>query len=205
MRTPARIWVGDCLHDNEINVEESRLVTVPVHWGCRAGPELEILLSQRGTTTSIELVGECDLAARAPVQDAIGRALAPDSECLVLDLGRVSFIDASGVGIVVALARRARAQQVRLLICPGPPAVQRVFAMCQLTDALPFLPAPPQHRAARSPVSARTGDTEAGGALSYLPQRRRLSGSAWRPVPSRRGPAGWARRRRSGPSSGGSS
>jgi anti-anti-sigma factor len=137
-------------------------VTAPVQWR-RAGPKLEILLSQRGTTTSIELVGECDVAARAGIRDAIPRVLTPDTECVVLDLGRVSFIDASGVGIVVALARRARAQQMRLVICPGPPLVQRVFAMCQLTDALPFLPASPQLQAARLRVSLPTGDPEAGG------------------------------------------
>ena len=179
-------------------------MAVHVQWR-RAGPELEFLLSRRGTTTSMELVGECDVAARAGIQDAIPRVLTPDTECVVLDLGRVSFIDASGVGIVLALARRARAQHVRLVICPGPPAVQRVFAMCQVTGALPFLPASPQLRAARPRVSPPTGDTEAGGALAYLPRRRRLSGSAWGAAPSRPRPAGSARRRRAGPSSGRSS
>ena len=179
-------------------------MAVHVQWR-RAGPELEFRLSRRGTTTNIELVGECDLAARAGIQDAIPQVLTPDTESVVLDLGRVKLIDASGVGIVLALARRAQAQQVRLGICPGPPAVQRVFAMCQLTEALPFLPTSPQLRAAQPRVSPTTGDTEAGGALSYLPRRRRLSGSAWGPAPSRPRPPGSARRHRAGPSSGRSS
>lgn len=65
-------------------------MAVHVQWR-RAGPELEFRLSRRGTTTNIELVGECDLAARAGIQDAIPQVLTPDTESVVLDLGRVKL------------------------------------------------------------------------------------------------------------------
>jgi anti-anti-sigma factor len=144
---------------------------------------LGIVVAQRGTTTSIELDGECDLAAQASFRDAIGQALDGDPECVVLDLGRLSFIDVIGVRLVVELAGRSRAQHVHLVICPGPRAVQHVFDLCQMTQALPFVPAPVQFEGPRDPVSPVTGDTGSGGALSSRHQRRRP------PVPTIRRPA----------------
>jgi hypothetical protein len=95
----------------------------------------------------------------------------------------LKFMDAAGLGVVIELARRADAQQVHLVICPGPPAVQRVFALCHLTDGLLFLPASRRFGESRDPVSPATGDTGSGGTLASRPDRRRSSSSARRPAP----------------------
>lgn len=145
--------------------------------------EFGVLVSDRGTTTSIELAGECDLAARPALKDALTRALASGPECLVLDLSRLSFMDAAGLGVVIDLAKRADAQQVHLVICPGPPAVQRLFAFCHLTDDLLFVPPPGRLGESRDPVSPATGDAGSGSALSSRPQRRRSPSPARRPAP----------------------
>jgi hypothetical protein len=84
---------------------------------------------------------------------------------------------------VLELAGRSRAQQVRLVICPGPRAVQHVFDLCQVTEALPFVPTPLKLEEPRDPVSPATGDAGSGGALSSRPQRRRS------PIPTFRRPA----------------
>jgi anti-sigma B factor antagonist len=123
----------------EIHVEEPSPVSAHVCGTASRGSRFEVAVNERGTTTSVELAGECDLAARGPVRDAVSATLARDPECVVLDLTGTTFIDACGVGVVVEIARRARARGVRLVICPGPPAVDRVFALCQLTDVLPFV------------------------------------------------------------------
>jgi anti-anti-sigma factor len=144
---------------------------------------LGIVVAQRGTTTCIGLDGACDLTARASFRDATGRALSGDPECVVLDLGALSFIDAAGVRLVLELAARSRAQHARLVICPGPRAVQDVFDLCQVTEALPFVPIPLKLQEPRDPVSPATGDAGSGGALSSRPQRRRS------PIPTVRRPA----------------
>jgi anti-anti-sigma factor len=143
-------------------------------------PEFGTLVSDRGTATSIELDGECDLVARPAFTEAIVRAWASGPESLVLDLSRVRFIDAVGLGVVIDLASRADAQQVHLEICPGPPAVQRVFALCHLTRGLPFVPPSRRWGESRDPVSPLTGDTGSGGAP--LLERSRGSENIPRPA-----------------------
>lgn len=105
------------------------------------GGELRIAVSETSAATRIELEGEWDLAKQLATRQAIGRALAPRPECLVLDLSRLSFIDSTGVHAVIGLARRTQRLGVRLRIVPGPKAVQRIFEICHLTDHLPFMEA----------------------------------------------------------------
>ena len=62
-------------------------------------------------------------------------------ECVVLDLSSVSFIDSTGLHATIELHQRCAHCNIRLVIIPGPPAVQRPFEICQLTEILPFLPA----------------------------------------------------------------
>lgn len=99
-----------------------------------------ILLSEQGTTSTLVLRGECDLAAQRAVRDAVSDALQRGPECLVLDLSLVSFIDSTGIQVVVEAAKRASRQDTRMVILPGPRSVQRVFEICHLVEALPFIP-----------------------------------------------------------------
>lgn len=101
--------------------------------------ELEIVLGQQGTTSTIQLHGEIDLAGQASIRDALREVLRRAPECLVLDLSQVSFIDVSGVRAVIEVSERSARQNVHLVIIPGPQAVQRVFDFCRLTATLPFV------------------------------------------------------------------
>ncbi len=101
---------------------------------------LEILLSEQGTTNTLALRGECDLAAQEALRDAVSGALDRVPECLVLDLSLVSFIDSTGIQVIVQATKRATRQDTRLVILPGPRAVQRVFEICHLVEVLPFIP-----------------------------------------------------------------
>ena len=80
----------------------------------------------------------------------------------MLDLSRLAFIDSSGVHATVELARRSIAQNVRLVIIPGPPGVHRVFELTGLAGQLPFLEEQPPSRAAR-PRNAPDGAAGSGG------------------------------------------
>jgi anti-anti-sigma factor len=76
-------------------------------------------------------------------------------ECVVLDLSRLSFIDSTGVHAVTELHKRAEQQRARVVIVPGPRAVQRIFELVGLTEVLPFLPG--QHRIFGDPAETRSG------------------------------------------------
>lgn len=97
---------------------------------------LRIAVSEQGTTSTIVLEGEWDLAGQQAARDAVSDALRRKPECLVLDLSRLAFIDSSGVHIAMEIARRAVAQGFRLVIVPAPKPAQRIFEICGLTDLL---------------------------------------------------------------------
>jgi anti-anti-sigma factor len=101
------------------------------------GPQVTV--AKRGTTATITLRGEWDLAMRAAADQAIREALADQPALVLLDLSQLSFIDSTGIQATVALAQRSAAQNTRLAIVRGPRAVQRVFEVCQLTEQLPFI------------------------------------------------------------------
>lgn len=127
---------------------------------------LEIVTREQGTTITIEAAGEWDLGGAPAARQAIAGALMGRPECVVLDLSRLAFMDSSGVHAALELARRSTAQNVRLVIIPGPPAVRRVFEVTGLTERLPFIDKQPPGRAAR-PRNAPDGATGSGG--SSLP------------------------------------
>ena len=99
---------------------------------------LEIEVSEQGTTTTIALKGEWDLAGVPAARGAIRRALERCPECLVLDLEPLTFIDSGGLHGAVELHQWAMRQNARLVIVPGSRAVQRLFEICGLAETLPF-------------------------------------------------------------------
>ncbi len=123
---------------------------------------LAIVTRKQGTTITIELAGEWDLGGAPAARRAIAGALTGRPECVVLDLSRLAFMDSSGVHATVELARRSIAQNVRPVIIPGPPAVQRAFEVTGLAGQLPFIEEQPPSRAARS-RNAPDGAAGSGG------------------------------------------
>jgi anti-sigma B factor antagonist len=103
--------------------------------------QLEVVVAQHGTTTTIVFGGEWDLAEQHSTRQAIRSALASPPECLVLDLSRLTFIDTSAIHVMLELQARAARQNVRLVIAPGRRAVHRPFKVLGLTGVLPFLSA----------------------------------------------------------------
>jgi anti-sigma B factor antagonist len=103
---------------------------------------VRIAVGERRATTTIELEGEFDLVDQEAVRSTVVEALARRPDRLVLDLSRLSFIDCSGVHVVIEATEHSVQQDTRLMIVPGPSVVHRVFEMCQLTAVLPFVPCP---------------------------------------------------------------
>jgi anti-anti-sigma factor len=93
---------------------------------------------QHGATSTIVFQGEWDLAQRQRTSEAVDMALRSRPECLVLDLGGLEFIDSTGVHVLIDAHRRCEANGLRLVVIPGPRAVQRVFELCGLDEMLTF-------------------------------------------------------------------
>lgn len=77
----------------------------------------------------IETAGELDLAS-VPIFEAAVRDLElPSDGHVVLDLRRLSFIDAAGLHAVLDLHEQCLEVAAALTILPGPRHVQRVFEL----------------------------------------------------------------------------
>lgn len=93
---------------------------------------------------SIELHGELDMTATFKVEQELDRLLDREGiEHLVLDLRPLSFIDSTGLRLLLQTEARAREADIELVLVRGSSAIQRVFALAGLADLFPFADAPP--------------------------------------------------------------
>jgi anti-anti-sigma factor len=100
--------------------------------------DLTLRSEREGAIHSICLSGELDLATADAVNDEIMRVEASDAGSIILDLSGLTFIDSTGMRLVVNAATRSRADSDRLTLLRGGPAVQRAFQLTGLEEQLPF-------------------------------------------------------------------
>lgn len=87
----------------------------------------------------IELSGELDLATTQAVETELRLGERSAAQRIVLDLDRLTFIDSTGLRLLVIATRRSDADGDRLRIRPGSdPLVQRVMAITGMNEYLRF-------------------------------------------------------------------
>ncbi len=86
----------------------------------------------------IALEGELDLDGVERVTEELERAEASDARRIVLDLSGLTFMDSSGVRLIVCANLRSQADGDRLRLIRGSERVQRVFELTGVLDRLPF-------------------------------------------------------------------
>ena len=72
-------------------------------------------------------VGEIDLASADTLAQEVGGLRAADPTRIVLDLRRVSFIDSTGLRLLISLRNDAKRNRHALVLIPPSPAVGRIF------------------------------------------------------------------------------
>jgi anti-anti-sigma factor len=99
---------------------------------------LTLRSEREGDVHTISLSGELDLATAAEVQRELERVEATDAESIVLDLSELTFMDSTGVRLLVTAHARARADSNRLALLRGGRAVQRILQLSGVDTLLPF-------------------------------------------------------------------
>ena len=91
-----------------------------------------------GHRTVLAVTGEVDLATAPALGSAVDAALASGAQELWLDLSATTFMDSSGLHLLLDAHRRMRGLRRRLaIVCPGG-AVRRLFEIAGVADALPL-------------------------------------------------------------------
>jgi anti-anti-sigma factor len=102
------------------------------HADCYDVPEaIQIEVAHRGQRTLITVRGELDLAT-APALERVLAAQTRHKRPLVLDLRGLSFIDASGLGVLLRADADARHHHTGLNLIPGN-AVTRLLELCRIS------------------------------------------------------------------------
>jgi anti-sigma B factor antagonist len=106
----------------------------------RAAPdEFEARVVDQGTTRTISLSGEIDIASIPLLRETLDRAFWNGGfETILIDLADVTFLATCGVAALLAGHARSVEVGTRLLLLAGPPDVQRVFDLCGTANRLPF-------------------------------------------------------------------
>jgi anti-anti-sigma factor len=86
-------------------------------------------LTQSGSTAVVSPAGELDAATVEALGDEVTALRRAGAERVVVDLGGVTFLDSRGLGVLLVLRNDAKRAGQELLLVPGPPQVQRVFAL----------------------------------------------------------------------------
>lgn len=88
------------------------------------------------------LVGELDLSSASQVEEILKDLEAEGPALIVLDLRELTFMDSTGLRVMVSADARARDQARRLAIVQGPEPVHRVFRITGLDDHLDIVETP---------------------------------------------------------------
>lgn len=99
---------------------------------------LSMRSEREGDVHTLRLSGELDLATAPDVQRELEHVEATDAESIVLDLSELTFMDSTGVRLLVTAHARARADSNRLTLLRGGRAVQRILHLSGVEALLPF-------------------------------------------------------------------
>jgi anti-sigma B factor antagonist len=118
-----------------------------------------------GLLPMVRVTGEVDLVTARLLRKELLSTLATSRGGAVVDLGGVEFIDAAGIGALIAAANAARGNGGQLVLQNPSPAVVRILDVIDLEGALPTV---------RTPNAAPEGSSISGiiAALRQLGIRR---------------------------------
>jgi anti-sigma B factor antagonist len=100
---------------------------------------LRISSERDGDVVAICVSGELDLATADRLQRELERVEASDARSIILDLSGLTFMDSTGIRLLLSAHARSRADSDRLTMLRGSAAVQRVLQLTGVADLLPFI------------------------------------------------------------------
>lgn len=99
--------------------------------------DLKLRTQKIGGATVVEVAGEVELHSAGQLRDELQQAGEGERPCVVVDLSRVSFIDSTGLGVLVGAFKRVRERGSLSIVCPQR-SIRRVFEITGLMQVFPF-------------------------------------------------------------------
>jgi anti-anti-sigma factor len=91
---------------------------------------------RQGEAQIVECIGELDIVGAPLSRRVLGRACASAERTVFLDLAGLTFMDSSGVQMIIEAHRRLADEGRELVIVRAPKHVRRLLELCGLTEIL---------------------------------------------------------------------
>lgn len=97
---------------------------------------LSITTSEENGGVFVEVEGEIDVSNAAELRSALDEALKSAVYDIEIDFSKVSYIDSTGIGVLVGFSHRANAARIAFRISNTQPSVLRVLRLLGVEDEL---------------------------------------------------------------------
>lgn len=102
----------------------------------------DVQVRSLGDETTVAVAGELDAYTAPQLRKMLDEILDGSVASVVVDLQSTSFIDSTGLGVLVGAARKARSQDGELILDSPARSVHRVLQITGLTLSIPVRNAP---------------------------------------------------------------
>ena len=91
-------------------------------------------------TSIIDIVGEINAAAEAPLTEAWNAATSGGAKVLLLNFSGLEYMNSSGIGLLVTMLIRAKRQNQRLAAYGLSDHYRQIFELTRLNEAISIYP-----------------------------------------------------------------
>lgn len=105
----------------------------------QTAPPFDVQDSVRDGHHTLSLSGELDLAEATGLETMITRLCGEGLKGISLDLSRLTFMDSSGLRVVLHAQQLCRERRYDFLVVPGDGQVLRLFQVAGVIDTLPIV------------------------------------------------------------------
>jgi anti-sigma B factor antagonist len=99
---------------------------------------LVVEVREQGPWTVLELEGEIDLYTAPNLKQHIGELLEGGRANIAVDLGRVEFLDSTGLGVLIGGLKRCRERDGALALVGAGDSVRKVLSITGLDRVFPM-------------------------------------------------------------------
>ncbi len=99
---------------------------------------MEVHYDRRGSTLTVMLFGELDENSAPEVRNSLDENITPtDTKRVVLDLSGLSFMDSTGIGVLVGRYRKFRSKSVAFFISEPNTTVDKILKLSGIYTIMP--------------------------------------------------------------------
>jgi anti-sigma B factor antagonist len=98
-----------------------------------------IELDQRGSAPILRIEGDITSGSEADLMSAYGQASAQGTTAVVLDFGKLEYMNSGGIGLLVTLLVRAQRGGRRLVATGLSEHYRQIFSLTRLDEAIEIL------------------------------------------------------------------